>query len=183
MFGSVLAAIIAVFILAVPSMAQHADMPGMEQRIAPIAKAIAVLIPTSGNNVQGIVTFTKVADGITVTAHIEHLTPGKNGFHIHEFGDCSSPDGMSAGGHFNPMNMQHGAPTDANRHEGDIGNIVADSSGVANLEWLDKMLSFEGPYSIIGRSVVVHANEDDLKSQPTGNAGARLACGAIGIAK
>jgi Cu-Zn family superoxide dismutase len=148
-----------------------------------ITRAVAVLMSTQGNNVGGIVTFAKVDDGIHVVAHVEGLTSGKHGFHIHEFGDCSSPDGNSAGGHFNPEGNRHGAPEDINRHIGDIGNIEADKSGVAHLEWTDTQMSFEGKDSIIGRGVIVHANEDDLKTQPTGNAGARVACGVIGIAK
>jgi Cu-Zn family superoxide dismutase len=146
-------------------------------------KAIAVLYPTEGNKVDGTVTFTQTTDGIKIVAHIEGLTPGKHGFHIHEYGDCSSLDGTSAGGHFNPGMAPHGAPTDMSHHEGDIGNITADSSGVAHFEWTDKQMSFSGPNSIIGHSVIVHAKEDDLKTQPTGNAGGRVACGVIGVAK
>jgi len=146
-----------------------------------IKSAIAVIYPTKGNMVNGVVTFTKVANGIKVSARLTGLTPGKHGFHIHENGDCSSEDGTSAGGHFNPMHMQHGAPTDAQRHEGDFGNIMADSTGNAILEWVDPMIAFEGPNSIIGRAVIVHASEDDLVSQPSGAAGARIGCGVIGV--
>lgn len=169
----------ALLLFVVPAMAQH-SMPAMQ---AAPTSAIAVLYPTEGNKVDGTVTFTQVTDGIKIVAHIEGLTPGKHGFHIHEYGDCSSPDGASAGGHFNPAMMPHGAPTDMNRHEGDIGNVMADSAGVAHLEWTDKIMTFSGPNSIIGHSVIVHAKEDDMKTQPTGNAGARVACGVIGIAK
>lgn len=148
-----------------------------------ITKAVAVISPTEGNNCSGTVTFTKTAKGIQVTANITGLTPGKHGFHIHEFGDCSASDGTSTGGHFNPTMMAHGAPTDSIRHSGDFGNIVADSSGVARLNWLDPMITFDGPNSIIGHGVIVHAQQDDLTSQPTGAAGARIGCGVIGIAK
>lgn len=164
------------FLVAASCSAQQSEKTG-------VTKAVAVLNPTAGNNVKGIITFEKVDDGIKVVAHAENLTPGKHGFHVHEYGDCSSADATSAGAHFNPTAMHHGAPTDANRHAGDIGNIEADSSGTAHLEWVDKMMTFDGPNSIIGRSVIVHANEDDLKTQPTGNAGGRVACGVIGIAK
>lgn len=150
---------------------------------ATVDKAIAVLHPTAGNEAHGIVTFTKEQDGIRVVAQVEGLTPGKHGFHIHEFGDCSAADGKSAGGHFNPANVAHAGPTDAERHVGDLGNITTDESGTANLDWLDSHLALQGPNSIIGRGVIVHAQEDDLTSQPTGNAGARVACGVIGIAK
>lgn len=147
------------------------------------SSAIAVLSPTEGNAVYGTVTFVQLTAGVKVMADVRGLTPGKHGFHIHEYGDCSALDGTSAGGHFSPTMMKHGAPTDEERHEGDMGNIVADSNGVAMYEWLDPLLTFAGPNSIIGRGVIVHADEDDLKSQPTGAAGARVACGVIGIAK
>ena len=146
-------------------------------------KAICVLYGTAGNEVSGIITFTKKPSGILVEADVRHLSPGKHGFHIHEFGDCSAADGTSAGGHFNPEHMQHGAPHDAKRHSGDMGNLEADETGRARLSYLDPAISLTGPQSIIGYSVIVHAQEDDLVSQPTGNAGARVACGVIGIAK
>jgi superoxide dismutase, Cu-Zn family len=145
--------------------------------------AICVLYPTQGNSVTGTITFTGVAEGIKVVADLQGLTKGKHGFHIHEFGDCSSTDGSSAGGHFNPAGMTHGAPMDMSRHAGDMGNLEADDSGKAHLEYIDKVITFEGATSIIGRSMIIHKSEDDLKTQPTGNAGARVACGVIGIAK
>jgi Cu-Zn family superoxide dismutase len=146
-------------------------------------KAIAVLHPTAGNNVTGLVTFTKSGDEVKVVADVAGLTPGKHGFHIHEFGDCSSSDGSSAGGHFNPTHKQHGAPDASDRHAGDLGNIEADASGKAHLEWSDKVMKLSGADSIVGRAVIVHEKVDDLKTQPTGNAGGRLACGVIGVAK
>ncbi|MFQ5865015.1 MAG: superoxide dismutase family protein [bacterium] len=148
-----------------------------------VTKAVAVLHPTAGSEAHGMVAFTKEEGGIRVVAQVEGLTPGKHGFHIHVFGDCSAADGTSAAGHYNPTNMPHAGPTDAERHVGDLGNITADETGTANLDWLDSQLALEGPNSIIGRGVIVHAQQDDLTSQPTGNAGARVACGVIGIAK
>jgi Cu-Zn family superoxide dismutase len=148
-----------------------------------ITKAVAVLHPIEGSNVHGVVTFTKVENGIKIVADIEGLTPGKHGFHIHEYGDCSAPDGTSAGGHFNPDNKKHGATDAAERHVGDMGNVTADADGNAHFEWTDNLMTFSGPHSIIGRGVIVHAGEDDLVSQPTGDAGSRVACGVIGIAK
>jgi Cu-Zn family superoxide dismutase len=147
------------------------------------SKAIAVLHPTEGNKVHGLITFTKEGDKVKVVAEIEGLAPGKHGFHIHEFGDCSSKDGAAAGGHFNPAGKPHGAPTDANRHEGDLGNIDAGQDGKARVDLTDSVLKLDGAGSIIGRGVIVHTNPDDFKTQPTGNAGGRLACGVIGIAK
>ena len=148
-----------------------------------VKKAIAVLHPASGSQVMGTVTFTKIDGGIQVVADITGLTPGQHGFHIHEFGDCSAPDATSAGGHFNPSKNPHAGHDDAKRHEGDLGNIEADSSGKAHLELTDKMMTMSGEKSIIGRGVIVHEKADDLKTQPTGNAGGRVACGVIGVAK
>jgi Cu-Zn family superoxide dismutase len=110
------------------------------------------------------------------------LTPGAHGFHVHEFGDCSMADGTCAGAHFNPTGAPHGGPDDARRHAGDLGNVKADESGKAIYKRVDKMLALNGPSSIIGRSIIVHAAPDDLKTQPSGNAGARVGCGVIGIA-
>ncbi|MEP7078342.1 MAG: superoxide dismutase family protein [Chthoniobacterales bacterium] len=146
-------------------------------------KAVAVLHPTTGSNVAGTVTFTMASDQIKVVADITGLTPGKHGFHIHEFGDCSAPDAKSAGGHFNPTNHQHGAPDAADRHAGDLGNIEADAAGKAHLELTDKAMKLSGSDSIVGHAVIVHEKADDLKTQPTGDAGGRVACGVIGIAK
>jgi superoxide dismutase, Cu-Zn family len=148
-----------------------------------VKKAIAVLHPASGSQVMGTVTFTKTEGGMQVVADITGLTPGQHGFHIHEFGDCSAPDATSAGGHFNPSKNPHAGHDDVKRHEGDLGNIEADSSGKAHLELTDKMMTMSGEKSIIGRGVIVHEKADDLKTQPTGNAGGRVACGVIGIAK
>jgi Cu-Zn family superoxide dismutase len=148
-----------------------------------IEHAVAIIYPTAGSSVSGTVTFAQTDSGILIVADIDSLTPGKHGFHIHQYGDCSSYDGTSAGGHFNPDNKEHGGPNSKIRHVGDLGNITADSSRVAHLEMVDKVISFSGPHSIIGRAVVIHANEDDLKTPPSGNAGVRVACGVIGIAK
>lgn len=145
-------------------------------------KAIAVISPTKGNTTRGIVTFSAVEGGIKVVAHLTGLTPGKHGFHIHEYGDCSADDGSSAGGHFNPTGMQHSMPSSDKRHEGDMGNIEAGKSGEAHLEYIDHAMSFSGEKSIIGHAVIVHEKEDDLKSQPAGAAGSRIGYGVIGIA-
>jgi len=146
-----------------------------------VTKAAAQLEPKSGSQVTGMVTFTKVGDEIQVLADIQNLKPGKHGFHIHEKGDCSAADAVSAGSHFNPTQQHHGGPTTLEHHTGDLGNIVADTSGKAHLDWKGK-LSLSGKDSIIGRSVVVHEKEDDLKTDPAGNSGARIACGIINAA-
>lgn len=155
-------------------MTKEATMPEID-------KAICVLHPTEGNTASGTVTFTKTADGIRINAEMTGLSEGKHGFHIHQLGDCSAPDGTSAGGHFDPENMPHGRPNDAERHVGDLGNIEAGADGNATLSMTDNLIAFQGEHSIIGRAIIVHAGEDDLTSQPTGAAGARVACGVIGI--
>lgn len=143
---------------------------------------VAELTPTEGNSAAGVVSFTDAPDGnVIIAAHVTGLPPGKHGFHIHENGDCTAPDGTSAGGHFNPGGTPHGAPSNPpdKRHVGDLGNITADASGTAHHEAKDPVISLEGPASIRGKALIVHAGEDDLTSQPTGAAGARIACGVI----
>ncbi len=146
-----------------------------------VNEAICVLHPTEGNDVTGTVTFTKSGNGVRVVAEVEGLTPGKHGFHVHEYGDCSAPDATSAGGHFNPEGVEHAGPEDDVRHVGDMGNLEAGDDGTARLEYTDDKISLTGEHGIIGRAVIVHADEDDLTSQPTGDAGARVACGIVGI--
>jgi len=148
-----------------------------------VEKAICVLQPTEGNSVTGTVTFTKTDDGVVVKAEVSGLTPGKHGFHIHQFGDLTAPDGTSAGGHFNPEGHDHGAPHAEMRHVGDLGNLEANADGVATYEVSYPTMTFAGPESILGRGIIVHADEDDLVSQPTGAAGKRVAIGVIGVAQ
>ena len=148
-----------------------------------ITRAVAVLHPTQGNQAHGVVEFIQTPKGVRVIADVEGLTPGKHGFHIHQFGDCSAADGTSAGGHFNPFNKPHGGPDSPEHHMGDLGNLTADENGKAHLDKVFPFLRLAGPGGIIGRGVIIHSGEDDLKSQPTGNAGKRVACGVIGIAK
>lgn len=147
------------------------------------SKAIAVLHPTTGSTVSGVVMFEATEHGVRVMAKISGLKPGKHGFHIHEYGDCSSGDGSSAGGHFNPGGMPHSGPLMEKRHVGDMGNIEADSDGNATLDYVDSVILLSGPHSVVGYGVIVHEKADDLKTQPTGDAGGRLACGVIGVMK
>ncbi len=141
--------------------------------------AFAELQPTQGNKAHGTATFTKVSNGVRVEVEVMDLTPGDHGIHLHEKGDCSAPDAMSAGGHWNPAGMPHGAPGSVRRHAGDFGNLTANSKGRAYLKFVDPILTMDGPSSIIGRAVVVHAQADDMVTQPTGNSGGRVACGVI----
>lgn len=149
----------------------------------PVSRAVAALQPTKDSAVRGSVSFSRSAGGVRVLARIEGLTPGLHGFHVHEFGDCSAPDGTSAGAHFNPAGAPHAGPHDAVRHTGDLGNVEANAEGVAVVDYVDPKAGFEGETSILGRGVIVHAKPDDLKTQPTGDAGGRLACGVIGVVK
>jgi len=144
---------------------------------------IAVISPTAGNDVKGVVRFIEGDDGVQVSARIEGLKPdSKHGFHVHEFGDASAPDGTSAGDHFNPEGHDHGLPPDSQRHAGDFGNLEADSRGIAELELTVENLRLTGgARAILGRAVIVHAEPDD-GGQPTGNAGDRIGIGIIGIA-
>ena len=155
--------------------------PEEQGKTAQTMKATAELEPTEGNNVTGTVTFTSVDGGVQIVADLEGLEPGKHGFHIHEKGDCSAPDAESAGGHFNPEGLPHGAPDNpaVQRHAGDLGNVEADEEGKAHYERTDQVISMEGENSIVGKAVIVHAQPDDLQSQPVGEAGSRLACGVI----
>jgi superoxide dismutase, Cu-Zn family len=149
-----------------------------------VQKAIAVMVPTAGSKVSGTVTFTAAGDDVRVVADLSGLTPGKHGFHIHEFGDCSDPKAESAGGHYNPSKHPHAGHDATDRHVGDMGNIEADASGKARLDLTLKDVSLDDDDDgIVGRAVIVHEKADDLKTQPTGDAGGRLACGVIGVAK
>ncbi len=148
-----------------------------------VTKAVAKLEPKSGSKIEGTVTFTKSGSEVQVVADIKNLTPGKHGFHIHEKGDCSAPDAASAGAHFNPTHGHHGGPEAVDHHAGDFGNLTADASGNAHLDWKGKWISLGGENSVVGKSVVVHEKEDDLKTDPSGNSGARVACGAIEAAR
>jgi Cu-Zn family superoxide dismutase len=154
--------------------ASHADMET-------VTYAVATAHGLGDHKVKGKVTFTQQSGGVEIVAELSGLEPGEHGFHIHEFGDCSMADGKCAGAHFNPTNQPHGGPDDAKRHAGDFGNIKADDSGKATYKRVDKMITLNGRHSIIGRSVILHAKPDDLKTQPSGNAGDRIGCGTIGI--
>jgi Cu-Zn family superoxide dismutase len=116
-----------------------------------------------------------------VSGTVSGLRPNSEvGFHIHEAGDCSSGDGMSAKGHFNPQGKPHGNPASSERHAGDMPMLQADASGNASISAeLDIITVSPGPDSIVGKGLIVHVQPDDYKTQPTGNAGARSACGVI----
>eukprot|EP01111_Echinosteliopsis_oligospora_P016318 TRINITY_DN672_c0_g1_i1.p1 TRINITY_DN672_c0_g1~~TRINITY_DN672_c0_g1_i1.p1 ORF type:complete len:159 (-),score=50.69 TRINITY_DN672_c0_g1_i1:213-689(-) len=155
-----------------------------------MSKVVAVCVLKGDGPVKGTVHLTQdSADGpTTITGEITGLTPGKHGFHVHEFGDTTNGC-VSAGAHFNPNKKNHGAPEDEDRHVGDLGNVEANESGVATIKKTDAQIKLSGEHSIIGRTVVVHADVDDLgkgghdDSKTTGHAGGRIACGVIGVTK
>ena len=143
--------------------------------------ATATLEPRSGSNVRGTITFTQVGDVVRVTGQVTGHTKGPKGFHIHAMGDCSAHDALSAGGHFNPGNSKHGGPYDPVKHAGDLGNITFSDAGVAKVNFTvgDISVSRYQANGIIGRALMVHAQVDNLKTDPTGDAGGRVACGVI----
>lgn len=144
--------------------------------------ATAQLAPTQGSTTTGTVQFFREGEHVMAVARVSGLKPGsEHGFHVHEKGDCSASDATSAGGHFNPEGHPHGARGSGGAHHaGDMPNLKADAAGEAELRvHLPGLGIGSGPADILGKAVIVHANADDYRSQPTGNAGARLACGVI----
>jgi superoxide dismutase, Cu-Zn family len=155
------------------SLAACQSMPGS-------SGATAKLEARSGSTVAGEVMFSTAGDGLLVRARLSGLQPNaEHGFHVHDKGDCSAPDASSAGGHFNPGGTAHGHHASGSRHAGDLPNIKADGEGRAIYEARVTGLALGGAYGVVGRSVVVHRDPDDYKSQPAGNSGPRVACGVI----
>lgn len=143
---------------------------------------IATLQPTEGNTTSGMVAFIQAdADNeeIRVVGKIINISPGAHGFHIHETGNCMSPDASSAGEHFNPAGAHHAGHEAEVRHVGDLGNVVANADNTATFDFYDDHMEFVGMNNIIGKAFIVHADEDDLTTQPAGNSGDRIACGVI----
>jgi Cu-Zn family superoxide dismutase len=144
-------------------------------------KASASLDSRSGSQAKGEVTFVWQGSEVIVNGKFTGLKPNaEQGFHVHEKGDCSAADATSAGGHFNPDAKNHGMPNSGMNHAGDMPNIKSDANG--NATYTAKLVGFAvnvGPNGVVGRSVVVHRDPDDYKSQPAGNSGARIACGLI----
>lgn len=139
-----------------------------------------------GYKIKGFVVFIKYKHGTLIMIKICNLTPGKHGIHIHEKGNLFKQDCSKCEGHYNPFNKKHGDRKDTNRHVGDLGNIEADENGYAKKVFFDPLIQLDGKYSVIGRSVVIHENEDDLgkgenfESLKTGNSGKRIASAVIG---
>jgi Cu-Zn family superoxide dismutase len=144
-------------------------------------QAVAVLSPTTGNTTSGTVRFAKSGNKVMVTGEVRGLKPGaQHGFHVHEKGDCSGGDGMATGGHFNPGGKPHGRHSQGEHHAGDLPSLAADSSGVARFSFESTTIDIgAGAADIVGRGLIVHRDPDDYRTQPTGNAGPRLACAVI----
>ena len=125
---------------------------------------------------------------VIISVNLSGIPPGLHGFHIHEYGDLR--EGCSSlCQHYNPKNKNHGGPNDKDEHVGDLGNIEANKKGIVNMKFVDKEVKLRGKYSVIGRSIVIHEDPDDLgkgnhkDSKTTGHAGKRIACGIIGISR
>jgi Cu-Zn family superoxide dismutase len=155
----------------------------VEQPVAAPVTALATLTGRAGSEVAGTVSFTPVGDTVQIVADLSGTPPGPHGFHLHAVGDCSAEDFTSAKGHFNPTGASHGCPGDPEHHAGDLGNIEIADDGSGRLEIASSMISLEegAENSVIGRAVILHEKPDDCLSQPTGDAGSRLACGVIGL--
>lgn len=163
----------------VADQAQEADQA--REKGVVIKAANAQLRAKSGSDISGTVSFRldPGKDAMRIKLEANGLEPGKHGFHVHENGSCSGEGAKGAGGHFNPANRKHGAPTNADHHAGDLGNVVVESGGTVSVEVESPALTFTGESSIIGKSIVIHAKADDFYSQPSGDAGKRVACGVI----
>jgi len=146
--------------------------------------AMAAMQPISGSAVQGVVHFQEMTNGeVEVRADLTGVPAGTHGFHVHEFGDCGD-NGNAAGGHFNPMSAPHAGPDSASHHAGDFGNVTADASGNVKVRFTTRSVKVTaGSTSSVGHAVILHANSDDLTTQPTGNAGGRIACGVVTLSQ
>lgn len=155
------------------------DVVPPSARIGNIASA--EIQPTEGSDVTGTATFAAVDNGLMITMELTGVAAGPHGVHLHQQGDCSAPDASSAGGHFSPDGDPHGSPESASgqHHAGDLGNLMADAAGTAEFKLTDPELALAGEYGVTGRAVIVHERADDLSSQPSGDAGRRVACGVI----
>lgn len=148
---------------------------------SPKASATAKLEATKGNGASGLVRFDQFDGKVVVSGEVSGLKPnGEHGFHVHDKGDCSSGDGMSTGGHFNPNGKPHGHHGHGEHHTGDLPSLKADANGVAKFSFESKSITVgEGATNVVGRGLIVHRDPDDLKTQPTGNSGPRVACAVI----
>ena len=152
---------------------------------APEKKATAIINSSNDSGVTGTANFTQNGDQITLIIEIKDATPGLHAVHIHEYGDCSAPDGTSAGGHWNPTEVAHGKWGEGEFHLGDIGNISVADNGKGCITLTTDLweIGTGSDIDVVGRSIIVHADADDFISQPSGAAGARIGCGVIVLAE
>jgi Cu-Zn family superoxide dismutase len=164
-------------LLAVAALA--AGCAGHHRHDGPSARA--QLEATRGNSTTGTVMFHQHRDAVMVHARISGLKANQeHGFHVHEKGDCSSGDGMSTGGHFNPLGKPHGHHGSGEKHAGDLPSLKADAAGKVDVRFQVAGISIgSGATDIVGKGLIVHAQPDDYKTPPTGNAGPRIACAVI----
>ncbi len=164
--------------------APDSDSPVTEAAIPaePVHAAVAQIAPTQGNTVTGALTLAQSPEGVRITGSVQGLKPDAEfGFHVHEKGDCSAPDGSSAGDHFNPTQAQHGNPGGSEHHAGDMLNISSNAEGVAQVDTTAAGTSLLGDPNtdVMGKAVIVHESPDDYATQPSGNSGKRVGCGVI----
>lgn len=159
-----------------------AFLAGCANTPPPESSVVANMAPTKGNAAAGKVMFTQKGGMVRVAGEISGFKPNaEHGFHVHEKGDCSSGDGMSAGGHFNPNGLAHGAHGVGSHHVGDLPSLKADANGVAKFDFAAVAVSISpGLADVRGKGLIVHRDPDDYTTQPTGNSGPRVACGVIG---
>lgn len=162
-----------------PSPTARSELSDQREEAAPVS-AVAILSPTQGNDAEGRVEISAASpEGLALHVRLSGLHPGKHGFHVHTLGDCSAPDASSAGGHFNPTGMPHSGPDSVKHHVGDLGNLEADDNGQVDTRLVFESLRLQGETGILGRALIVHQNADDFETQPSGDAGPRVACGVI----
>ncbi len=163
--------------------ANAAPTPAMEATPMMTTQVAAAQLSGPGG-VGGVVSFTQEAGDVHVVAKVQGAKPGSHGIHLHAGGVCEPPDFKSAGDHFNPTGAPHGGPDAAQHHAGDFGNIEVGTDGNGQLDLTTTMLSVGdgGPGDVVGKAVILHGGQDDLTSQPSGNAGPRVACGVVQLA-
>jgi Cu-Zn family superoxide dismutase len=178
---------LAAFACAPPAEEPVAETPAIEEEtpVAPAPESLtATAALTTADGVEiGTATFTQVGSQTTASFHLVGVSPaGTHAIHVHENGECTPPDFTSAGGHFNPLGVDHACPPTTPRHAGDFGNVEIAEDGSGHLELATDLVTVEeGPTSVVGKAVILHAHHDDCTTQPTGGAGDRLACGVIAL--
>lgn len=180
--ASIMTVFFVILLACSPAKKEEATEETATEESTTIATATATLNSASGSSVTGTAKFTQVGDmTVRMDLQVQNLTPGDHALHLHQFGDCSAPDATSAGGHWNPGEMAHGKRGEGEYHAGDVINLTADASG--NVSWSDEISGWTiggaDSTNILNKAVIIHDSPDDFATQPTGNAGGRVACGVI----